>query len=63
MPEIEMTSIWKVGIVEYEAGIQRFDPNDTKFFTTEAEAKAYASRWEEGGSSECYWRATITRVA
>lgn len=64
MAEVRMDSLYKVVIVEYEAGWgQRIDNADTKFFTTIEEAKAYAARWEEGGSRECYWRGEITKVA
>ena len=63
MAEVVMGTLYKVTVTEYEAGWgQRVDPNDTKFFTTLEEAQAYKSRWEEGGTYECYWRAEITRV-
>lgn len=63
MAEIKLQNVYKVVITEYEAGWgQRCDPDDTKYFTTLEEAQNYAKRWEEGGSYECFWRATITKV-
>jgi hypothetical protein len=50
-------------VTEYECGVQRVDPNDTCFYTTLEEAKAYKAHWETGGSRECYWRAEIQKVS
>lgn len=62
MAEIKIAGTYKVVVTEYERGWgQRVDPNDTKYFTTLAEAEAYAKHWE-GGTPECYWRASISRV-
>jgi hypothetical protein len=61
--EVKVGPLYKVVITEYEAGWgQRCDPEDTKFFTTLEEAKAYSARWEEGGSYEIFWRGEITKI-
>jgi hypothetical protein len=61
---VDPGTLYKVTVVEYEAGWgQRIDPNDTKFFTTYEEAVAYKMQWEEGGSYECFWRASIEQVS
>jgi len=40
--EVNVGNLYKVVITEYESGWgQRCDPDDTKFFTTLEEAKAY----------------------
>lgn len=62
MAEAKFTELYRVTVVEYEAGVQRIDPNDTKLFTTLEEAKAYKAHWD-GGSRECYWRAEIEQIA
>jgi hypothetical protein len=60
---MQVTSIlYRVTITEYDYGAQRVDPSDTKVFTTEAEAKAYADWWENGSTHDCYWRAHIERI-
>ncbi len=64
MAEIRLSGTYKVTITEYERGWgQRTDPEDTKFFTTLEEAKAYAARWEEGGTPDYFWRADIQKIA
>ena len=63
MAEVKLSGLYKVTVVEYDYGVQRTDPDDTKFFTTLEEAKAYQKHWETGGSPDCYWRATIETVA
>jgi hypothetical protein len=61
--EVNVGTLYKVVITEYEAGWeQRVDPSDTKFFTTLEEAKAYRARWEEQGSYEIFWRGDITKI-
>jgi hypothetical protein len=63
MAEVKLSGVYKVEITEYERGWgQRVDHNDTKFFTTIEEAKAYAARWEEGGTPDYFWRATISKI-
>ena len=62
MAEAKFTNLYRVTVVEYECGVQRIDPNDTKLFTTLEEAKAYKAHWETGGSRECYWRAEIDQI-
>ena len=61
--EVKLNGVYKVTITEYERGWgQRVDDNDTKYFTTLEEAKAYAKRWEDGGTPDYYWRADIRKV-
>lgn len=61
--EVNVGTLYKVVITEYEAGWgQRVDPSDTKFFTTLEEAKGYKAHWEEGGTYETFWRAEITKI-
>jgi len=60
--EVKLSGVFKVTITEYDCGVQRFDPDDTKYFTTLEEAEKYKAHWETGGNSECYWRAEITKV-
>ncbi len=63
MAEVKLSGVYKVTVTEYERGWgQRVDPNDTKYFTTLEEAKAYKARWEEGGTPDYFWRAEITKV-
>lgn len=64
MAEVKMGTLYKVTVIEYEAGWgQRVDPNDTKFFTTLEEAEKYKVHWEKGGSYECFWRADIEKIS
>ena len=61
--EVKPGTLYRVVITEYESGWgQRCDPEDTKFFTTLEEAKAYRARWEEQGSYEIFWRGEITKI-
>jgi hypothetical protein len=63
MAEVRFTDLYRVTVIECEAGYgQRIDPNDTKLFTTLAEAEAYKRHWEEGGSPGCYWWAVIEKI-
>lgn len=63
MAELKLDGVYKVTVVEFERGWgQRIDPNDTKYFTTLAEAEKYKAHWEEGGTADYFWRAEITRV-
>jgi hypothetical protein len=53
--------LYEVIVTEYEAGWgQRSCPEETKIFTTESEAKAYAKSCESG-TYELYWRATVRK--
>jgi len=62
MAEVRMGNMWKVVVTEYEAGWgQRVDPDDTKFFDNEEEARAYAKRMTNG-KYDIYWRGEVTRV-
>jgi hypothetical protein len=62
MAEVKLGTLYKVTVVEYDCGVQRVDPNDTKYFTTLEEAEAYKAHWEKGGCRECYWRAEIVKM-
>ena len=62
MARVEIGTLYKVTVTEYEDGVQRVDPNDTHIYTTLEEAEKYKAHWETGGSRECYWRATITKL-
>ena len=62
MAEAMFTELYRVTVTEYDCGVQRVDPRDTKLFTTLEEAKAYKAHWD-GGSPECYWRAEIEKIA
>jgi len=62
MAEVKLNGVYKVTVTEYDCGAQRIDPNDTRFYTTLEEAKAYKAHWETGGSRECYWRAEIEQI-
>jgi hypothetical protein len=61
MAEVKLGTLYRVTVTEYDCGVQRVDPNDTKIFTTLEEAEAYKAHWETGGSPECYWRADIQK--
>ena len=61
MAEVTLDSLYRVTVTEYDCGVQRVDPRDTKYFTTLEEAKAYKER-QDGGSPECYWRAEIDQI-
>jgi hypothetical protein len=63
MAEVKLSGLYKVTVTEYDCGVQRVDPNDTRFYTTLEEAEAYKAHWDTGGNRECYWRATIQTVA
>jgi hypothetical protein len=62
MAEVMLGTLYRVTVTEYDCGVQRVDPSDTKIFTTLEEAKAYKAHWETGGSRECYWRAEIQKI-
>lgn len=62
MAEVKLSGLYKVSITEYDCGVQRVDPDDTRYYTTLEEAEKYAAHWEEGGSREIYWRARIEKV-
>ena len=32
--EVKLNGLYKVTVTEYECGVQRVDPNDTRFYTT-----------------------------
>jgi len=52
-------SLYRVECREYESGVQR--DMGTVYFTTEEEAKMYCQEYA-CGDSECYFRASYTRV-
>jgi hypothetical protein len=60
--EVKLQTLYKVTVTEYDCGVQRVDPEDTRYFTTLEEAQAYKAR-QDCGSPECYWRAHIERVS
>ncbi len=63
MAEVKLNGLYRVTVTEYERGWgQRVDPNDTRFFTTLEEARAYKARWEEGGTPDYFWRADIEKI-
>jgi hypothetical protein len=62
MAEVMLGTLYIVTVTEYDCGVQRVDPRDTKIFTTLEEAQAYKAQWEIGGSPECYWRAEIQKI-
>jgi hypothetical protein len=62
MAEVRFTELYRVTVTEYDCGVQRVDPSDTKIFTTLEEAQAYKAHWEKGGDRECYWRAEIQKI-
>lgn len=63
MAEVKMNGLYRVMVTEYERGWgQRTDPEDTKYFDNLEEAKAYAAKWEEGGSPDYFWRARIDKM-
>jgi hypothetical protein len=62
MAEVKLSTLYKVIVTEYDCGVQRVDPDDTRYFTTLEEAEAYKYRQDCGGP-ECYWRASIEKVA
>ena len=62
MAEVNLSTLYKVTVTEYDCGVQRVDPDDIRYFTTLEEAEAYKYR-QDCGSPECYWRASIEKVA
>jgi hypothetical protein len=62
MAEVKLGTLYKVTVVEYDSGVQRINPSDDRYFTTLEEAEKYKAHWERGGSRECYWRASITKM-
>lgn len=63
MAEVRLSGLYKVSVTEYERGWgQRVDPNDTKFFDCIEDAEKYAKHWEEGGTPDYFWRASIEKV-
>jgi hypothetical protein len=63
MAEVRFSTLYKVTVTEYDCGVQRVDPDDTRYFTTLEEAYTHKARWEIGGSPECYWRVEIQKVS
>lgn len=62
MAEVKVGTLYRVTVTEYDCGVQRVDPSDTKIFTTLEEAKAYKAHWETGGNYGYYWRADIQKI-
>jgi hypothetical protein len=63
MAEVKLSGLYKVTVTEYECGVQRVDPDDTRFYTTLEEATAYKAHWEKDGNPEYYFRAEIQKVS
>jgi hypothetical protein len=60
--EVKISGLYKVTVIEYDQGVQRSTPDYDKYYTTEAEAKAYAHQIQTIGNSDCYYRATVERI-
>jgi hypothetical protein len=58
--EAQLGTLYRVVITEYDAGVQRLAPCDTKLFTTLESAEYYKELWEKGGNHEWSWRGEIT---
>ena len=53
--------LYEVTVTEYERGWgQRLCPDETRIFTSQTDAEAYA-RSRDSGNSEIYWRATVRK--
>ncbi len=63
MPEVQVGTLYKVIMTEYERGWgQR--PMGERFFTTEAEARQFCYDYNNPpGDPDCYYRASYTKVA
>ena len=62
MSEVKLGTLYKVTMTEYERGWgQR--PMGEKFFTTEAEARAFCEDYNNPpGDPDCFYRASYTKV-
>ena len=62
MSEVKLGTLYKVTMTEYERGWgQR--PMGEKFFTTEAEARAFCEEYNrDPGDPDCYYRAEYRKV-
>ena len=62
MSEVKLGTLYKVTMTEYERGWgQR--PMGEKFFTTEAEARAFCEDYnKDAGDPDCYYRADYRKV-
>ena len=62
MSEVKLGTLYKVTMTEYERGWgQR--PMGEKFFTTEAEARAFCEDYNrDPGDPDCYYRADYRKV-
>jgi hypothetical protein len=60
MAEINMGSVWKVTMTEYDDGAQR--PMGTKYFDNETEARNFCRDYNVGGSASCYYRASYEKI-
>ena len=62
MSEVKLGTLYKVTMTEYERGWgQR--PMGEKFFTTEAEARAFCEDYNrDPGDPDCYFRADYRKV-
>lgn len=60
--EVKVGSLWRVIVTEYDEGVQRVDPEDTKFFTERSEAVAYAEKMTDYSSRSIYWVGHVSKV-
>ena len=58
---VEVQSLYRVQCTEYERGYGQRDMG-VYFFTTEEEAREFCEKYASG-DSECYYRASYTKVA
>ena len=58
---VEVQSLYRVQCTEYERGYGQRDMG-VEFFTTEQEAKEFCEKYASG-DSECFYRASYTKVA
>jgi hypothetical protein len=61
MAQVQVETLYRVQCTEYERGWGQRDMG-VYFFTTEEEAKKFCEEYASG-DSECYYRASYTRVA
>jgi hypothetical protein len=61
MSQVHLETLYRVQCTEYERGWGQRDMG-VYFFTTEEEAKKFCEEYASG-DSECYYRASYTRVS
>ena len=60
MAEINMGSVWKVTMIEYDDGAQR--PMGTKYFDNEIEARDFCKDYNKNFNLNCYYRASYEKI-